>query len=39
MWVILGNLIWGKLLPVSRSDDDLDFELAVRTHNQLSSKR
>lgn len=38
MWVVLRNLIWGKLLPVSRSDDHLDFELAVRTHNQLSRK-
>lgn len=28
MWVVLWNLTWGKLLPVSRPDDHLDFELA-----------
>lgn len=28
----------GKLLPVSRPDDHLDFELAVRTRSQLPRK-
>lgn len=38
MWVVLWNLTWGILLPVSRSDDHLDFELALRTHCQLPRK-
>lgn len=36
--MVLWNLTWGKLLPVSRPDDHLDFELAVRTHSQLPRK-
>lgn len=38
MWGVLRNLTWGKLLPVSRPDDHLDFELAVRTRSQLRRK-
>lgn len=38
MCVVLWNLPWGNLLPVSRPDDHLDFELAVRTRSQLPRK-
>lgn len=38
MWVVLWNLTWGTLLPVSRPDDHLDFELAVRICSQLPGK-
>lgn len=31
MWVVLG----GGMLPVSRSDDHLDFEVAVKTQSTL----